>query len=118
MDLFVKSFKRCLIALMLIGGFYCSWLSNYSGSIKPMMAAVLLFGLGYLFAYFWHRYKRIAALTSLVCFAAMPLLAYYLPFIVYVALGYVVEYPFFIRWPMLEIAIGMPLSMLVLNSLD
>lgn len=118
MDLFIQALKRFLIAALLICGFYCVWLANFGSTMRPTMVGVLSFGLAYLFAYFWHRYEKAAALASVSVFGVLVVLNKFLPMLVYIAAGYVLDVPFFLRWGLLELILGIPLMMFVFKKLD
>lgn len=116
-DVFFKSLRWFLFIGFMIGGIAAIEQTEVHG-IKPLMPAILSFGMAYIMSGPWRKLPRVPMITSILVVAALALAAQYLPGFLYVYLAIRLAWNFYFIWLGLVFVIGMPFMMFIFSKHD
>ncbi len=107
-EAFLQALKWFFIALCVIGGIGCLYYADYWHSVRPVFPAILFFGLAFILGALWKDLRQKTLFISIVLAVGLAWAAQYVEAAIYIFLGRIVDYNYFMIWTGLAFAGGVP----------
>jgi Na+/proline symporter len=117
-DAIFKSIRWYIISLLVVVGFAAVMVADAGNTIRPMMAAVLSFGVAYLLLLFWQKLNRETLLVSILVYVVTAAMSYFGPDPFYVWTGIIVDWNFYYLWVALNGIVGVPVMIFSFDKFD
>lgn len=118
-ELFLKSLRWAIMALCVVIGLSAFIIADGSGSPKPIMIAIVSFGLIYIMSAYWKDLKEKTLFWGIIIFLALSAVSPYVPTGLFILFGWDTAYfnPFYVWGATVAIA-GIPMMMYVFKKYD
>lgn len=115
---FMKALKWYFLTIMVIIGTSAMIVSQETNSVRPVIVAILGYGVAYIMASFWRDFRGRLLFVSLLVFMVISAISTYQQEILFVLFGITEEYNRFLVWGVAMGILGVPAMTLVFRKYD
>jgi len=112
---FLQALKWYMVALSVVVGTSAFIISEQTGSMKPLMAGVLGYGVAYVMSSFWKDFRNKLLMGAILVFVVLSLFSPYATDVLYIVLGLNLHMDPYVTWAFVEAVFGIPLMMIVFH---